>query len=144
MRALQQARDGERRFSLAVAYLRQQPGPAVCESLLLCFYAGKPYQYDPFNATRFIAQGKLDPKEMVDRLRSGVYGAVQLNNSVKQNPPDPVTAERFAPSIIAAIDQSYQPRFQNEDGIVYLPGRPGNQMLTASAATCCALKNFRK
>ena len=38
------------RIQRDVAFLQAHPGPALCESLLRCAFAGKPYGYDPFNA----------------------------------------------------------------------------------------------
>jgi hypothetical protein len=151
---LQRSRDGEQPFVAGVAYLRQQPGPALCESLLLCYYAGKPYLYDPFNATRFIYLGRLDANVIVDHLRNREYGAIQLDDSVEQNlsfssvPPDsrferilraiqqyyrPGYKEvfpegHFALPILRAIQQYYRPGFKNEGGIIYIPRSQDTQM----------------
>jgi hypothetical protein len=121
--ALERSRAGEQRFAAEVAYLRQQPGPALCEGLLRCYYAGKPYLYDPYNATRFIAQGKLDANEMVDRLRNREFGAVQLSGSVEQKLGGRWQDSHFAPSILRAIQEYYRPGFKDEDGIIYIPRR---------------------
>ena len=37
-------------FETEVSFLAAQPGPAICESLILCYDAGKPYILDPFNS----------------------------------------------------------------------------------------------
>jgi hypothetical protein len=115
--------DKEQRFAVEVAYLRQQPGPALCESLLSCYYAGKPYLYDPYNSTRLIAQGRLDVNVIVDHLRNGEYGAVQLSEGMEKKPYSAVLQERFAPPILEAIQQYYRPGFKDEDGTIYLPKR---------------------
>jgi hypothetical protein len=119
--ALERSRAGEQRFAAEVAYLRQQPGPALCEGLLRCYYAGKPYIYDPFNATRFIAQGKLDANVMVDRLRNREFGAVQVYGNVEQMLGGRWPNNHFAPSILRAIQEYYRPGFKDEDGIIYVP-----------------------
>jgi hypothetical protein len=119
--ALQESREGEQRFAAETAYLRQQPGPALCESLLRCFYAGKPYLYDPFNATRFIQLGRLDASPLVARLRNREFGAVQMQDSVERKLGAPRPDNRFAPPILRAIQQYYRPGFTNQDGIIYLP-----------------------
>ena len=109
------------RFATEVQYLRDRPGQALCESLLRCAYAGKPYVYDPFNATRFIEQGKLDPDVIVEQLRNHEYGAVQLYDSVDAKLADRDAQMGFVPSILQAIGRYYHPGLDNEDGVIYVP-----------------------
>ncbi len=102
-----------------VALLRAHPGPALCESILRCFDAGKPYVYDPFNATRLIEFGKLDPQVMIDRIQHREFAVIQLEN--------PVPAERayhssrFAPTILDAIESAYTPVLHHDDATLYIP-----------------------
>ena len=119
--AMQQDRDAERRFAVEVAFLRQQPGAALCESLLRCAFAGKPYIYDPYNATRFIEQGRLDPNVIVNHLKNHEYGTVQLNDSLERKLADPRTRDRFVLPILQAIGEYYRPGMENEDGVIFLP-----------------------
>lgn len=107
----------QRRFDDEVALLRAQPGPALCESLLRCYAAGKAYEYDPFNATRLIHFGKLDKSVMVSAIRERRYGAVQFEGPLSED----VRSERFDGAILEAIQENYLPVVQNEDGAVYLP-----------------------
>jgi hypothetical protein len=120
-KVLQERREEARRFAVEVAYMRQQPGTALCESILRCAYAGKPYLYDPFNATRFVEQGRLDANMIVDQLRNHEYGAVQLYDSVEDKVADPGAQTCFALPILRAIDEYYRPGLDNEDGVIYLP-----------------------
>lgn len=109
------------RFAAEIAFLRQQPGSAICESLLRCAYAGKPYVYDPFNATRLIGAGKLDPNRMVDRIRNHAFGAIQMYNDVSDKLGDPEPQMSFALPILKAIGEYYKPGLENEDGVIYIP-----------------------
>jgi hypothetical protein len=116
---IKEARDtaaAQGRFDQDVTVLRAQSGPALCESLLRCYFAGKPYEYDPFNATRLIAFHKLDDSVVVDGLRQHRYGAVELDY-----PRGDAFAERFAPRIAAAIEQSYRPVLVHDGAAIYLP-----------------------
>jgi hypothetical protein len=97
--------------------LHNLPGPAICESLLRCYFAGKPYIFDPFNTTRLIQFGKLDPKPMIEGLRQQRYAAVQFDYPVQKER----SSERFDPAIVGAIEQSYVPALVNEDGEIYVP-----------------------
>jgi len=118
LRMLRQTVAGQRRFDQEAALLRQQPAPQICESLLLCYFAGQPYVYDPFNATRLVHFGKLDPQPMVDDLRKLHYGAVELE---QHEPGDQTQAERFPSPILDAIHEYYKPALTNEDVTVFVP-----------------------
>jgi hypothetical protein len=107
----------QRRFDQDVALLRDRPGPALCESLLRCYFAGKSYDYDPFNATRFIRLGKLDASTILEEIHRKEYGAVQLDSRAQ----DEKGSERFEPSILAAIQSNYVPALEQEDTVIYVP-----------------------
>jgi len=115
--ALQQTEAAQQRFDAEVAMLRSQPGPVLCESLLRCYCAGKPYIYDPFNATRFIGLGRLNEAPVLNALRQHSYGAVQLSGPIDS----PRRIVMFRPEILAAIRENYEPVLENSDGVIYLP-----------------------
>jgi hypothetical protein len=117
LRRLSETAAAERRFDYETAMLHNLPGPAICESLLRCYFAGKPYIFDPFNTTRLIQFGKLDPKPMIEGLRQQRYAAVQFDYPVQKER----SSERFDPAIVGAIEQSYVPALVNEDGEIYVP-----------------------
>jgi hypothetical protein len=114
---LREAAAAERRFDVAVETLRDRPGPAMCESLLLCHYAGKGYVYDPFNATRLIHFGKLDAGVVVEDLRRQRYAAIQLDGPAAGYKD----SERFAAAIVAAVEENYVPALTLEDTVIYVP-----------------------
>ncbi len=114
---LREAGDKQRRFDEEVAFLRGTSGPALCESLLRCYFAGKPYRYDPFNATRLIAFGKLDGEEMVSSLRNHEYGAVEFEGPLHKE----VRLLRFNPAILKTVEDNYAVILSNGDGAIYVP-----------------------
>ena len=114
---LREAEVEQRRFDEEVAFLRGTSGPALCESLLRCYFAGKPYRYDPFNATRLIALGKLDGSELVTSLRNHEYGAVEFEGPLHKD----VRLLRFNPAILKAVEENYVVVLSNEDGSIYVP-----------------------
>ena len=83
-RRVAEMKRAQRDFDGETAFLRGHAGPALCESLLLCAFAGKPYVYDPFNATRLIRAGKLEDEGVVGELRAGRFAVVQLDVPVKE------------------------------------------------------------
>jgi hypothetical protein len=117
VRKLAETRASEARFTQEVALLQSKDGPVICENLLLCYFAAKPYIYDPFNATRLIQLDKLDAQPMIDNLRKQRYAAVQFDEPIEQERH----SERFDPAIVAAIEEAYQASFVSEDGEIYSP-----------------------
>jgi hypothetical protein len=117
VRTLHQFAADEKQFDAEVAWLRAEPGPSLCESLLRCADAGKPYLYDPFNATRFIEGGKLDPERMTAAIRHHQFSAIQLNGPV--NSED--RSSHFAPAILEAIREEYRPVLIHADDVIYAP-----------------------
>jgi hypothetical protein len=114
---LHELHDQQRGFQQDVAFLRSQPGPALCESLLECYTAGKPFLYDPFNATRLIDLGKLDPSLLIDQLQRRRFGAVQID-ALTDGEPDPV---RFHPLIDQAIAANYTSAAGTRGTYLYIP-----------------------
>jgi hypothetical protein len=115
---LQDVRMSEAQFEREVGFLQSQPGPALCESLLRCYFAGKPYIYDPFNSTSLIRLGKIDPGEVTDKIRTHEYGAIQLD-SLLESMPRP--NDRFVDQILDAIEKHYRPALEETDCAIYVP-----------------------
>ncbi len=119
VRKLADVRESEPRFDTEVAMLKKTNGPVLCESLLLCAFAGEPYVYDPFNATRLIHMHKLDPAPMVRRIAHQSFAAVQLDEPIE----DEMQSERFDRSIANAIQKSYRMKYESADCDIYTPAK---------------------
>lgn len=115
---LGQLGERQRRFTQETAFLKQQPSPQLCEDLLLCFYAGQPYLYDPFNATRLIQTRKLDPQPFLQKLNQGSFGIIQLD---QHEPDDTSQADRFPASFRTAIAHHYHPVLTTPEAVFYEP-----------------------
>ena len=106
-------------FAIESKFISQQPGSAICEDLLVCAYAGKPFIYDPFVASIYMGAGQLDPAVIIDKLKRSEIGAVQFWGSPQQILNG--NGSLFHPPISMAIDQYYRPGLVNEDGVIYVP-----------------------
>ena len=106
-------------FKSEVAFLRAHPGPAFCESLLRCYEAGKPYEYDPFNSANLVKLGKLDAATLVDRLSRGELAAVQLCCSIDflKGDDDPF----IIPQTLSALQTYYELGLAHEGCYIYVP-----------------------
>lgn len=115
------------RFARQVALLRAQPGPALCESLLRCYVAGKPYVYDPFNSTSLIRQGKLDGGVILAGIENKQYGAIQFDRAPLPDGRLLDTNQRFVDPIVEATARNYRSELSNDDCAIYLPRQSARQ-----------------
>jgi hypothetical protein len=110
----------QNRFDAEASFLRAQPGPAICESLLRCYYAGKEYVFDPFNGTRLARSHKLDSGEIVQKIATHQYAAIQLHGPVGTlERPN----ERFPNDVLDAIGQYYVLSLDDPKCAIYLPAK---------------------
>jgi hypothetical protein len=110
--------DKQRRFDAEVSFLKDQPGPAICESLLRCYDAGKPYVYDPHSATRLVNLKKLSSAQMVGEIETSQYGTIQLHRTL---PSLEGPNERFPNDVLDAIGHYYSLASQDQDCAIYVP-----------------------
>ena len=110
----------ERQFKAEVSFLRAQPGPAICESLLRCYYSGKPYVFDPFNSTNLVGFKKLNGQEIVQEIAEKRFGAIQTYIAVSDMTRP---YEVFPNDILDAIDRYYQISWRDSDCVIYVPRR---------------------
>ena len=64
-----------------IDFLAHHDGPALCEDLALCFWAGKPVEVDVFNTQQNILRGKVDAADLVRLVEAHYFGAVQMEPS---------------------------------------------------------------
>ena len=115
---LRDARMSELRFERETAFLKSQPGPALCESLLRCYFAAKPYRYDPFNSTSLIRLGKINATQIMDRIQRREYGAIQMYSPLESMPhPN----DHFVDEILDVIGKNYQLGLHETDCSIYIP-----------------------
>jgi hypothetical protein len=109
----------QERFQSEVAFLRDHPGPAFCESLLRCYEAGKPYEYDPFNSANLVKLGKLDAAPLLDRLSRGELATVQLCCSIDflKGDDDPF----IIPQTLPVLEASYELGLAHDGCYIYVP-----------------------
>jgi hypothetical protein len=115
---LAKLRSQQDQFTAEVRALSIQAGPAICESLLRCYYAGKPYLVDPFNSTSLVRLGKLDAREIVNMIAEKRLGAIETSQPVSAiaRPSD-----LFSDEVLDAIDRHYQIAWHDPSCTIYVP-----------------------
>lgn len=136
-RMLADFRAAEQAFLEDVAYLRSRPGSALCETLLLCFYADKPFLYDPYNAREMVVKGIRSEAEAVQQFEQEAYAVVQTNHPLSaryfDDPPPPTdrpvvgTHARFTENMRRAIGLHYVKERQTGNRTFYVPRSASGQ-----------------
>jgi len=63
------------------AILQRHKGRALCMDLLLCYFANKPFSFDPFTVQEEIVTGIVNKQKILHLLASGYFTLVEWNNS---------------------------------------------------------------
>jgi hypothetical protein len=122
-------RQAERSFLAEAEYISKKHGPAICESLLLCYRSGQPFTLDPFNSRQFILAGRLNQNDMIRRIAAKEFAVVQLRADICD---DPEAASchivhqrrefsRFTDDLLYAVDRYYRIAWRSQDGTFYVP-----------------------
>lgn len=121
-------REREALFLQDIAWLKTVPGPAICESLLLCLRAGKPMWIDPYGGTQAITNGRLPADAMTGLLARREVAVVQITSRRAHPADEPKGAQsmpprfiNFADEVFDELERSYQLRRVGIAGRFYLP-----------------------
>ena len=122
-------RRAEQSFSAEAEYISKKHGPAICESLLLCYRAGQPFTIDPFNSRQFILAGRLDENKLIGRIVAREFTVVQLRADICDDPEAAFCHilhhqrkfSRFTDHVLYAVDRYYRIAWRSQDGTFYVP-----------------------
>jgi hypothetical protein len=100
-----------------IAFL--QSGPALCEQLSLCYWAGEKNPVDVFNLGEAIITGNRSDMPLVELLESRHFRAVQF---------DSMDSFALGPNVRAALLKNYRIDHEDDNGVFlrpleYSPGR---------------------
>lgn len=108
-------------FNSAVIFLKANPGPALCESILLCYEAGKPLEFEAFAAREQVRTGATQEADVLELLQTHHFETVQielrseeknlsdaaLRTSLASDQKDPGTERRFSPAFMNELLKDY-------------------------------------
>jgi hypothetical protein len=101
--------------SADIAFIRQQPGPAMCEKLSFCFWAGKKAQVDAFNWIEAVRAGKRDERDLVRLIDARYFSTVELGVQPRID---------ALPAVKAALARNYRTHNANGYGSILIPREP--------------------
>jgi len=123
----------EAEFNSAVVFLKKKPGPVLCESILLCYEAGKPLEFEAFAVREQVRKGMLREDDVLPLLRTHHFQAVQvelrsdeeslndakLRASLGSDQKDPGTERRFSPEFMKELLKDYQLSLRTSDMAIF-------------------------
>jgi hypothetical protein len=92
----------------------QRPGPVLCDTPIICYWAHKPLELDPFNFGEGVIAGTKDERIVLQRIATGYYSAIELGGE-----PDPARSGFLGPRLPAAVAARYRK----------LPALPGGSVV---------------
>ena len=109
-------------FNSAVRLLKANEGPALCESILLCYEAGKPLEFEAFAAREQIRTGATREAAVLGLLQTHHFQVVQvelrsdeenlsdadLRLSLANDQTDPDKERRFSPAFMNELLKDYR------------------------------------
>ena len=93
-----------------IAFLKARSGPALCDQLSLCLWAGKRAEVDVFNVGEAIKTGARDPKPLMQLIATRHFATLQLND-----------LDALGPQIRAAIAAHYHLDHSDDNGAFLIP-----------------------
>jgi hypothetical protein len=101
-------------YERQVEVLRSLRGPALSESLLLAYDAGKEFLVEPFNAAQMMLMGRVPETILTTPIRRREFAAIVLDGDVQDalcGAPSLVfaTRARWTPGTLRAIAENYRP-----------------------------------
>jgi hypothetical protein len=122
-------------FESAIEFVRSRSGPALCESLLLCYEANKPFEYEPFSVQDLVKTGRLRETDVLQLLKTHHFRTVQialrtdeeklkdsdLRASLSSNQTASDTERRFTPNFMKELLQDYQLTKRTSEMAIFCP-----------------------
>ncbi|MBI3446704.1 MAG: glycosyltransferase family 39 protein [Magnetospirillum sp.] len=115
-------------FQADIDWLRQVPGPALCESHLLCLRAGKPLGVDGYAVVQATATGRLPADTLTGMLARHEIAVAQISTRREHYPDEaqgaqaaPLRFVNFRDDVFDELDRSYKVARLGVTGRFYLP-----------------------
>ena len=106
----------QREAEADIAAIARMRGPVACETLALCYWAGKPWEIDFFNTAQKLRTGAVPVSRVATDLVSHRYAMIQAGST--STPPALLWVP---PPINAALTEHYTPVRHSAYGILLIP-----------------------
>ncbi len=106
-----------------VRVLAEHPGPALCETPILCYWAHKPFELDAFNFGQGVIAGTKDERIVLGRIADGYYGAIEFAAGDPAQAGPGFLGPRLPAAVVAAARYRKQ-EMPRGGGVVYVNEDP--------------------
>lgn len=97
-----------------VVFLQERAGRAVCETLPLCYWAGKLPEVDVFNLGQAFAAGARSDKELIRQIDQKRFAALEFES---------LAPFQLGTGVLGALHRSYKLSRSSDDGMFFTPSR---------------------
>ncbi len=97
-------------------YLADQPGPAFCEKLAICYWAGKVFEVDHFNAHQAVLMGRLDEKALHMKISGRYFQVIQLSHF-----DEPQDDQLYSQAFLDLLAANYRLDRRSLNGVFFRP-----------------------
>jgi len=95
-----------------IAFLKRRPGPALCENLALCYWAGKPAGVDVFNIGEAYLTHARSDDFLVALLQAQHFRTVEF---------DTLSSSPLGERVLVMLERRYIVDHQNDEGVFLVP-----------------------
>jgi len=95
-----------------IRFLHAHTGPALCEMLAYCYWAGKPAEVDVFNTGQQFATHSRSDATLLQMIETHRFAVVQL---------DTLSPFALGDRVHRAFDRAYRIDHVNDDGVFLIP-----------------------
>jgi hypothetical protein len=95
-----------------IAFLKARKGPALCETLAFCYWAGKDEEVDVFNVGQEIASGARSDYQLDCMLEGRAFSAIEF---------DSLDAFSLTPGLKRALLHAYRIDHADDEGVFLVP-----------------------
>lgn len=108
-------------FTLAVELVKSRPGPALCEDLLICFNAGKPFIYDAYFANSMLKVGRVKEEELIALVQNASFRTVEVDLFPGEKNLVPGDRLRFTAGFMEALMKRYRVAAKMNSSVLLVP-----------------------
>jgi hypothetical protein len=111
---------GESEYIAGVDFLKSHPGPAICETMRLCFDAGKPLVYDPYYVREQVKIGRLKDNELAAGIEQQRYSTIQFDKFFDL-PAESNGRLYFSDALLRVIQRNYAVGLRTSSYVLLVP-----------------------
>lgn len=111
---------GHKEIGLAksdIQFIRARPGPAMCQMLSLCYWAGKPPEVDMFNTGEQFNTHTRTPADLAAQIANHRFSVIQFDRGQRDS---------LGPVVLAALEKYYHLEHADGYGEFYIPAVLGS------------------